>query len=167
MISQYDDKDVKSKDAALYYNMIRGNRQCTGINTNESSIRVVRLTELKDKTNDDKDVLFCRSGDILPFKAESTSDLVDCYVDATPATAVFVRLTLADHELDNTAHAFLALSERFGKMGNIEDVFELFGKFETGQPNVLFSDDAVKLSQAVTNLISHEEEIYNRLPCRT
>lgn len=39
-------------------------------------------------------------------------------------------------------HGFKSLSDEFGHGGELEDVFELFGEFEVGAKNVIFSDDA-------------------------
>lgn len=61
------------------------------------------------------------------------------------AATVFVTNRADQHGIDNVMHAFSALSDKFGHMGNVEEVFELFGEFEPGQKNVLFSDDADKL----------------------
>lgn len=124
---------------------------------------MLRLSQLKDKSNNEKDELICKSG----RKPVTTpvGELSECFYDATPPTAVFVRGTVTSHELDNIAHAFLALSDKFGKFGKIEDVFELFGEFEPGQSDVLFSDDGVLLSHTDSNRVDSEDELYKQIQC--
>lgn len=116
------------------------------------------------KAATDLDEILCRDGR-KPTNAQE-NELRNCFYDATPPTAVFVRNTVGDNERDNIEHAFLTLSDKFGKMGKIEEVFELFGEFESGQSNVLFSDDGVKLTQSVTNLADDEDSsVYKRMQC--
>jgi hypothetical protein len=96
-------------------------------------------------------------------KKPITSDnLNNCYFDATPPTSIFVRNGLYGHELDNIVHAFTHLTEKFGTLGSLPDVFTLFGGFEANQPNVIFSDDAVGLVSAANN-IDTIDELYQRL----
>lgn len=98
--------------------------------------------------------------------------LSSCNYDATPPTAVYVRNSLIDTEQDAIKHAFSALSNKFGVKGNLVDVFELFGEFEPGQRNVLFSDDAKSLitddsdnqTESFFNYEDHET-MYKNIQC--
>lgn len=82
---------------------------------------------------------------------------------------MFVRRSSTGHELENLSHAFLALSEKFGRGGKIEDVFELFGEFEKDKRDVLFSDDASQLitAEATPESIGSILQEYERLQCGT
>lgn len=134
--------------------------------TENSSIRVLRLSELKEKTNADTDEIICPNG--RKTVTQPSDDLKDCFYDATPATTVFIRGSTTGHELDNIAHAFMSLSDKFGHKGKIEDVFELFGEFEPGQKNILFSDKATELIPVEYNFFEkNNPEEYNRLRCNT
>lgn len=88
------------------------------------------MSELRTKTNADTDEILCRS-ERKPVDTKE-EDLLHCIYDATPPIGVYVRSSVNDNERDSMEHAFLALSEKFGKHGKIQDVFELFGEFEPG-----------------------------------
>lgn len=161
--SQYDGSDIKSRNAALKLNEVRGVRQCSDLTTAASNLRVIRLSELdtlESKTDFDFD---CKS-ERKPIDTPA-AELTECIFDSTPPTAVFVRRSSTGHELDNLSHAFLALSEKFGRGGKIEDVFELFGKFEADKRDVLFSDDASKLIATESGSTSKILQDYGRLQC--
>lgn len=162
--SQYDADDGRSRDAALSYSHKRGDAQCDSVTTESSNVRVVRLSELHEKTNGETEEIICPGGPRA--LALAADELKDCFYDATPATTIFIRSTTDGHELDNIAHAFMALSTNFGRKGNIEEVFELFGEFEPGQKNVLFSDRADHLVPVEYNFFAkNNPEEYNRLRC--
>lgn len=161
--SQYVAFDTKSRDAALKFNQLRGLRQCGDITTEESNVRVVRLSELNSLENKNNYEIVCK-GSRKPIDTPA-ADIGDCTSDATPPTGVFVRRSSTSHELDNIEHAFLALSEKFGRGGKIEDVFELFGQFETNKKDVLFSDDSSQLIPATPGSISSILQDYVRIQC--
>ena len=159
---QFDGVDERSRDAALLFNYKRGNQQCVGVSTEPSVVRVMRASQLKGSSLGDQDELICSN---FIRKSVATWDLTDCYFDATPPTAVFVRNSLSGHDLDNVAHAFIALSDKFGHGGKIEDVFSLFGEFEAGQRDVIFTDKAGYFTQ-ISNFISNvDDEMYNHIRC--
>lgn len=56
-----------------------------------------------------------------------------------------MRRSLGGTELEGVVHGFKTLSDRFGHGANLENVFELFGEFEPGAKNVIFTDDAKML----------------------
>lgn len=84
----------------------------------------------------------------------------------TPPTAVFVRGSLYGYELENVAHAFTHLADKFGAEGALADVFDLFGVFEAGHTNVIFSDDAGYLIPAANYTEKIEPELYGRIQCQ-
>lgn len=141
--SRYVDTDVKSRDAALVFNRFRGNHQRSGVTIEKSNLKVVRLSEV-DSLKNKADYEFICKRSRKPIDTPA-SELDDCIYDATAPTGVYVRSSSTAHEFDNLRHAFTALSEYFGRYGDIEDVFRLFGKFEAKKRNVLFGDDASQL----------------------
>lgn len=163
---QYNFKDNKSRDAALKFNYKRGNGKCSGITVDESPIRVVRLSKLKKLTNRKNDEMICQNArKSIDIDIEKI-DLSNCFYDATPPTAVYVRNSISLGERDGIEHAFLALSDRFGQMGSLEDVFELFGEFEPGKNNVMFSDDAIELTQVIMNFTDDDESVHEDIKCK-
>lgn len=118
------------------------------------------LSSLESKT----DYEFVCYSNWKPIDAPA-AELIDCNFDSTPPTAVFVRRSSTGHELDNLSHAFLALSEKFGRGGKIEDVFELFGKFEADQKDVLFSDNGSRLIATEAGSNNKIQQDYARLQC--
>jgi len=160
---QYDDADEKSYNAALLFNYKRDSRLCSSLSNENSQLRVVRASQLALKTTDEHDELICLN---LVRKSVTTTDLSDCKFDATPAKGVFARDAVRGHEFDNIVHAFTALSSKFGATGSVSDVFELFGEFEAGQRNVIFSDDALELVSDVNTISSVDENLYNRIRCQ-
>lgn len=132
--------------------------------TKESSqLRVIRASELKTKATDEHDELICLN---LARKPVTTTDLKDCVFDATPAKAVFARDSVHGHEFDNIVHAFTLLSDKFGIQGKIPDVFEMFGEFEPGKKDIIFSDDAVALVSDLNSISNVDEDLYKRIKCQ-
>lgn len=127
--------------------------------TDDSAIRVIKTTELNQKSSPQRDELFCLDQTKQPITTEIRKN---CYFDATPPTSIFVRNGLYGHELDNIVHAFTHLADKFGTLGSLPDVFTIFGAFEDGQPNVLFSDDAVGLTSPSNNTEAIRD-VYQRL----
>lgn len=160
--SQHDDKDEKSYNAALLFNSKRDNRLCSSLTTENSQLRVVRVSQLAQKATDEHDELICLNSVRKPI---STTDLTDCKFDATPAKGVFARESIRGHEFDSIVHAFTAISSKFGALGSSSDVFELFGEFEPGQRNVIFSDDATELLSDANAISNVDETLYNRIQC--
>jgi hypothetical protein len=46
---------------------------------------------------------------------------------------------LSGNNLDVLIHGFITLSDRFGHDAKLEEVFELFGQFEEGANDVIFT----------------------------
>lgn len=125
----------------------------------EAPIQIVRTTRLNDKKYADKE-LICSDR-----TRRTLTESKGCTYDLSLARAVFVRDDLSGTELDNVAHAFTALSDKFGHNGKIEDVFEMFGQFEVGQRNVLFDDDGQQLVTRSNHVVDVDEDLYQRLHC--
>lgn len=126
-------------------------------------MRVVRESELGSLENRDEYEFAC-SGSRQPIDT-AVAISTECIYNATPPTGVFVRDSISTIELENLSHAFLALSEKFGRNGTIEDVFELFGQFESNEANVLFSDDASSLIEANPATFQAQLNEYDGLEC--
>lgn len=163
--SQYDEGNIKSRDAALKFNRFRGIRQCSGLTTEDSSVRVIRESALSSLDGRD-DYEFACVGSRKSIDT-SIAEYKECIFSATLPTGVFVRSSSNTNERDRLSHAFLALSEKFGRGGKLEDVFELFGTFETNKADVLFSDDASQLVtiNATPDSIHANLQEYERLKC--
>lgn len=170
--SQYDPNDEKSRDAALKFNYKHGKGKCSGITTNESPVRVIQSNEAKTEVNINLNEVICDGIRRAIIFDQLNDQLSSCSYDATPPTAVYVRNTMIDTEQDAMKHAFSALSNKFGPKGSLVDVFELFGEFEPGQRNILFSDDAKSLitddsdnqTESFFNYEDHET-LYKNIQC--
>lgn len=170
LFSQYDREDTKSYHAALHFNYRRGNGQCSGLTTDNSSIRVLKVYGDEDRAKQmisETEQLICKSFDSTrPNPVASLSD--DCIYDATPLTAIFVRSSIGNRERDGIEHAFSELSNQFGKGSSFEEVFELFGEFEPGKKDVIFSDDAKTFSQSLPNYATDDyHSLYNKIQCHS
>lgn len=130
-----------------------------------SQLRVIRVSDLKTKGSVEHDELICLNLDRKPFST-SESELKECMFDAAPGNAVFTRDSVRGHELDNIVHAFTSLSDKFGHNGKIPDVFELFGEFEPGQKNVIFSDDAVNLLSDLNSIPKVDDNLSKGIKCQ-
>lgn len=150
---------------------MRGNEKCSGLTTDESAVRVVRVNKSINDVNVDSNEFICRgTRKSIVF---DQLDVNNCAHDATPPAAVYVRNTMSSHELDGIKHTFSALSDKFGKSGNLVDVFELFGEFEPGQKNILFNDnakslvtdDSINLTESFFNYDGDDETAYKNIQC--
>lgn len=144
----------------MNYNYKRGNGRCSGLTTSESPVRVIHQTQDYNAIlNTDSNELVCDGVRKRLIPDQLDDALANCEFDATPPTAVYVRNTMIDTETDAVKHAFSAISDRFGKNGSLIDVFELFGEFEPGQLDVLFSDNAKSL--ITDDQINQTESFFN------
>lgn len=101
-----------------------------------SQIEIVRASDLTAVKYPNKQ-LICAD-----FSRKDLSEAKTCNFDGRYTRGVFVRNSLVGTELESTVHGFKSVSKKFGHKGNLEDVFELFGEFEVGAKNVIFTDDA-------------------------
>lgn len=129
----------------MNFNFKRGNGKCTGLTSNDSPVRVIQSSEAAKDVNINSNELVCDGIRRSIIFDQLNDELSGCAYDATPPTAVYVRNDLIETERDAIKHAFSALSNKFGAYGDLVDVFELFGEFEPGQRNILFSDNAKSL----------------------
>lgn len=88
-----------------------------------------------------------------------------CNVDYTMPTGIYVRKDITGQLEDNIAHAFVALSDKFGHGAKNEVVFEMFGEFKAGEKNVLFHDRAAKFGVAGNKIGEVDPANYRRLMC--
>ncbi|XP_055681544.1 transferrin [Lutzomyia longipalpis] len=155
----FNSNDPRAVNAALFFNEKRGIKSCPGdiSSTDNGLVKIVKAKDLKD---DGDQELICQD-----LSRKSLQDYKDCNFEATLPTAVFVRNALDSNILDGIIHSFSEASEDFGKNAPTEDVFELFGEFEPGFRNVIFSDDAVKLVTSSNAISTFDETHYNKLRC--
>lgn len=99
----------------MNFNYKRGNGKCIGLTTNESSIRVMRISSWNTDLKFEFDEIVC--GGTRKAANFDQAGLNNCVYDATPPATVYVRNTLTDNEQDSIKHAFSALSDRFGRYG--------------------------------------------------
>ncbi len=104
-----------------------------------SPIEIVHSSHLSEQEYLDKE-LVCPDFSVKPLNEAKT-----CNFDGQYTRGVFVRNGLGATELDGIVHGFKSLSDQFGHGKQLEDVFELFGEFEVGAKNVIFTDDAKAL----------------------
>jgi hypothetical protein len=106
-------------------------------------------------------VLVCQGFDTKPL-----SDYQKCNFEFNAPRKVYVRQDMNQDDLDILNHGLISLSDKFGTNGKNYDVFELFGTFEEGAKDVIFSDTATKLEHIDNNVAdSVDEALYRQLHC--
>lgn len=158
---EFDASDPRAVSAALFLNDKRQQRVCPNklVSTPGAPIQIVSAQDLT-RLGPNK-VLVCEN---LQF--EPTSNYASCNVDHTLPTGIYVRKTVTGQIEDNIAHAFVALSDKFGHGAKAEVVFELFGEFKPGAKNVLFHDRAAKFGAADNKVGGVDPVYYKQLMCQ-
>ncbi|XP_055551682.1 transferrin [Wyeomyia smithii] len=157
---EFDVTDERAISAALFLNDKRHRKTCPNkmSSTPAAPIRIISAQELT-RLGSNK-VLVCPS---LQF--EPIANYASCNVDYTLPAGIFVRKTVSGQIEDNIAHAFVALSEKFGHGAKTEVVFDMFGEFKPGMKNVLFHDRAARFGQADNKVGGVEVGNFKRLMC--
>lgn len=101
-----------------------------------SQIEIVHSSDLAAEKYPEKQ-LVCPD-----FSFKDLSEAKACNFDGRYTRGIFVRNSVGGTELESIVHGFKSLSDLFGHQGKLENVFELFGEFEVGAKNVIFTDDA-------------------------
>ncbi|XP_055712352.1 transferrin [Phlebotomus papatasi] len=155
----FNREDSRALNAALLFNEKKGQPSCPldAVSTENGIVKIVNARDLKD--NDDQE-LVCQD-----FSRKSLQEFSNCNFEATLPTAVFVRSGVSSNILDGIIHSLTAAATQFGKNAQNEDVFEMFGEFEPGFKNVIFSDNAVKLITSSNFIPTFDEAHYNKLRC--
>lgn len=139
--SKFDKLNTRASDVALTFNRARNIE--TDINDVQSAsndqIEIVHSSALTDAKYADKQ-LICPDFSVKPLSEAQT-----CNFDGRYTRGIFVRNNLSGTELESVVHGFKTLSKSFGHGASLENVFELFGEFEPGAKNVIFTDDAKML----------------------
>lgn len=157
---EFDASDPRAVSAALFFNDKRQKNTCPNKLTSSpnASIKIVSAQDLI-RLGANK-VLICPSLQVEPIGNYAT-----CNVDYTLPTGIYVRKDITGQLEDNIAHAFVALSDKFGHGAKTEVVFEMFGEFKPGSKNVLFHDRAAKFGAADNKVGDVDPSNYKRLMC--
>lgn len=180
---KYDKSNERAKYAALMLKQLRGGGPCEELpEVEDSGMQIVNSNDL----NNYKDKQL-----VCPTNLKETIAITEfrtCNFEASLPRAVFIHSERSKIEKDTYKHAMISLSERFGSKGKLPDVFKMFGEFQDGQQDVLFSvsilgivfisnfrltsvnsslqDDAVELtSDLKSRNFNGNEELYNKLTC--
>lgn len=139
--SKFDKSDSRACDVAIAFNRARNIetdlRDITS--ADNSQIEIVHSSHLAEEKYLNKQ-LICPD-----FSAKALSEAKTCNFDGRYTRGIFVRNSLGGTELESIVHGFKSLSDKFGHNRTLENVFELFGEFEVGAKNVIFTDDAKAL----------------------
>ncbi|KAJ6639558.1 Transferrin [Pseudolycoriella hygida] len=131
---KFDTSDPRARSVAVAFG------RAVNINaiqsTTTSQIEIVHSSRLTEDKYSDKQ-LICPGLTLKPLNEAKT-----CNFDGRFTRGIFVRDSLVGTELEGIVHGFKSLSDSFGHGADLENVFELFGEFEAGAKDVLFTDDA-------------------------
>ncbi|XP_059615126.1 transferrin [Phlebotomus argentipes] len=157
---KFSTDDPRAVNAALLFNEKRGQKACPLdiVSADNGVVSIVNAKDLQDNGNQE---LVCQD-----LSRKSLKDFNSCNFEATLPTAVFVRSGLGSNNLDGIVHSLTSSAEIFGKNAKQDDVFEMFGEFEPGFKNVIFSDNAAKLVTSSNSVFTFDESHYNKLRCK-
>lgn len=157
---EFDSTDPRAVSAALFFNDKRQQKVCPNklIMSPNAPIQIVSAQDLT-RLGANK-MLICPS-----LELQSIGNYQTCNVDYTLPTAIYVRKDITGQLEDNMAHAFVALSDKFGHGAKTEVVFEMFGEYKPGAKNVLFHDRAAKFGVAGNKIGGVDSSNYRRLMC--
>ncbi|XP_055389498.1 transferrin-like [Condylostylus longicornis] len=153
---KYDKSIERSRNAAIFLNLKRGNLGCDNLDENvqDDHIQIVNskdLNKYKDK------MLLC-----LDNKRAPVTDFKTCNTETFLPNSVFVAENMSQLEKDSYIHAFTLLSDLFGAQGKLPDVFDMFSEFK-GHKDVLFSDHALSFVTETNAFSSADEYFYDTI----
>ncbi|GAB0096352.1 Transferrin [Sergentomyia squamirostris] len=155
----FNKDNSRAVNAALLFNEKKGQPSCPEDITSIDN-GIVKIVNAKDLEEDENLELVCQD-----FSRKPLNDYSNCNMEATLPTAIFYKSTANSHIQDGIVHSLTAMSSSFGRNATNEDVFEIFGEFEPGFKDVIFSDNAVKLVSSSNTITSFDESHYNKLRC--
>ncbi|XP_058445332.1 transferrin [Malaya genurostris] len=157
----FDVSDQRAVSAALFLNDKRQRKDCPNklASTPNSPIKIISAQDLT-RLGSDQVRLVCPN-----LQLEPIANFASCNIDYTLPAGIYVRKTVTGQIEDNIAHAFVALSDKFGHGANGEVVFDMFGEFKPGSKNVLFHDRAARFGVADNKVGGVEPGNYRRLMC--
>lgn len=160
-----DSKSKRILDSFMYLNFHRfPNLQCQHVLYEDSNNGGDSLMELfvADELNATS-VQYQNKELLCPdLSRQPLSEVDACNFDATIPNAIYTHKSLPATQLANILHAFVSVSDKFGRHGKLEDVFGLFNRFKN-EANVIFSDEADRL---VSTPSSIDEDLYHRIHCK-
>lgn len=132
---QFDRSNPRSLSAALYFNSKRNIRVCPPSLVSSNS-PVVTITSSKDlgSFNSQEKRLVCSD-----LSVKELTEFASCNIDYSLPNGVYVRKDESRQVKDNIKHLFVSIAKSFGPTAQLNDVFDLFGEFEQGQKDVIFS----------------------------
>ncbi|XP_058830557.1 transferrin [Topomyia yanbarensis] len=157
---EFDGSDQRAISAALFLNDKRQKKACPNklSSTPNAPIKIISAQDLT-RLGSDK-VLVCPN-----LQYEPIGNYASCNIDYTLPAGIYIRKTVTGQIEDNIAHAFVALSDKFGHGARSEVVFDMFGEFKPGSKNVLFHDRAARFGPADNKVGGVEAGNYRRLMC--
>ncbi|XP_063705234.1 transferrin [Culicoides brevitarsis] len=156
---KFDSSQVRAVTSALYLNSKRGISKCPNVLSSEelAKIQIVNSKKLDEYKSANKQLL-CQD-----WSKKTLSDYKTCNFDYSLPNGIYVNKAESRQTRDNIRHAFTAIGKSFGSKGKLNHVFDLFGQFESGQKDVIFSGDAIDIvPEAPTNI---DKNLYNSLHC--
>nr|AAL58078.1 transferrin precursor [Aedes aegypti] len=157
---EFDASDPRAVSAALFFNDKRQQKACPNklASSQGAPIRIVSAQDLTRLGANKR--LICPN-----LELQAIGNYQACNVDYTMPTGIYVRKDITGQLEDNIAHAFVALSDKFGHGAKNEVVYEMFGEFKAGEKNVLFHDRAAKFGVAGNKIGEVDPANYRRLMC--
>lgn len=131
---KYDPLNQRSLSAALNVLNMLGAKSCAPISTNSNpTVTVVSSSELRNFEDTPKKLL-CSN-----LEKGTLKDFKTCNLDYTLPNGVMVKKSESRQIKENIKHVFVSIAGSFGPKGKLNDVFDLFGEFQPGEKDVIFS----------------------------
>ncbi|XP_055911965.1 transferrin [Eupeodes corollae] len=134
---KFDASQERARAAAALLSKKRGKSPCEVQSSPNDKMMIVKANELNNYKNMQ---LLCPN-----MEKKAISEVATCNFEAALPRTVMVRESMDKIEKDNIIHVCSLLSEKFGGLGKLNDVFEMFGEFEQGNKDVIFTDDGKSL----------------------
>lgn len=132
---QFDRSNPRSISAALYFNSKRNIRVCPPslVSSNSPAVIITSSKNLDSFKGQDKK-LVCSD-----LSEKELADFATCNLDYSLPNGIYVSKAESRQVKDNIKHLFVSIAKTFGPTESFNDVFNLFGDFEAGQKNIIFS----------------------------
>lgn len=158
----FDESNPRAMDSALLFTHHQGSKssKCGHDHVKSVANGIVKLVHVKDAKSHPEMDLVCQD-----FTQKPQSEFKACNFDFAIPRAVVAKQHVESSKRDDIVHAFTAISEQFGHNSPKEDVFELFGEFSQGHPDVIFDDRAERIVSLANEIPSDEAKLYLSLHC--
>ncbi|XP_061398563.1 uncharacterized protein LOC133334286 [Musca vetustissima] len=152
----FDPSNIREAKAAAYLYSTRGLNECPSKPGDDKSIQIFNARNLGGINGK---ILLCPDGEEKPLE-----EWEKCNFEANLPNAVFIRDSMTPVEKETLKHLFISLSDKFGKLRKLTDVFQLFGNYAPHYADVLFRNEAVKFVTELEKNKLPNEEFYQSLP---